>query len=42
MASGSADEYLRDFTAEERYPRTGTGLLTRPGRETVLERNGLP
>ena len=45
MVSGSADEYLREFTAEDRYrarPRTGTGLLTRPGRETVLERNGLP
>ena len=40
MVSGSAGEYLRDFTAEKRYPRTGTGLLTRPGRETVLERNG--
>jgi hypothetical protein len=38
----SAGEYLREFTAEERYPRTGTGLLTRPGRKAVLERNGLP
>ncbi|HEV2936383.1 MAG TPA: hypothetical protein VGY96_24940, partial [Streptosporangiaceae bacterium] len=41
MVSSSAGEYLRDFTAEERYPRTGTGLLTRTGREAVLERNGL-
>jgi hypothetical protein len=32
MVSGSADEYLRDFTGEERYPRAGARLLTRPGR----------
>jgi hypothetical protein len=39
--SPSAGEYLRDFTTEERYPRTSTGLLTRPGRKAVRERNGL-
>jgi hypothetical protein len=39
MASNSAGEYLRDFTAQERYHRTSTGLLTRPGRRAVLERN---
>ena len=45
MESSSAGGYLREFTAESRYrsqPGTGTGLLTRPGREAVLERNGLP
>jgi hypothetical protein len=42
MVSPGAGEYLRDFTAEDRYPRAGTRLLTRPGRKAVLERNGLP
>ncbi len=32
MVGGGAREYLREFTTEERYPRTSTGLLTRPGR----------
>jgi hypothetical protein len=39
MASSSADVYLREFTAEEQYHRTSTGLLTRPGRRAVLEKN---
>jgi hypothetical protein len=39
MASSSADEYLGEFTAEEQYHRTSTGLLTRPGRRAVLEKN---
>jgi hypothetical protein len=45
IPSSGAGEYLKEFTAEPRYrsqPGTGTGLLTRPGREAVLERNAPP
>jgi hypothetical protein len=42
MVSSSAGEYLREFSTEERYRRTSTGLLTRPGRRAVLDRNGPP
>ena len=39
LVSPGAGEYLRDFTTDERYPRTSTGLLTRPGRRAVLKKN---